>query len=336
MSFTKVELPTVNRFTKISIKPYFEDKENMGLEKYGINMFDGIMHEEQLACIENNGVTLYLTGLNEFAPDVKKLRGDAKTAKVKEIRTVVAQLEQELANNVIDVDDKDFWNKVELLKPNNSEFWNKITLRAGNQPIFLDPENNPHDLIKYYAILAGGFSMVGKSFTEAKNASRPPKFYLDRLEETLTVKNEIKKSRNKALAELEKLSNKSVKKLFYVAKVVDANSAQYRTNTPAEVIYEAMDNYINGIGIEKNKVRAAQSFIDAASLDLEDLIIKAIIKDATFNKFIVLKADGFIYDNSTNVMLGRNVEDVFEYFKNPLNDEVFRDIKDQVDNFINN
>jgi hypothetical protein len=335
MSYTKVEIPTVNRFTKISVRPFFEERENMGLEKYSMTLFDGVMHEEQLACIEDNGITRYITGLNEFAPEVKKLKGDAKEAKIKEIRKVVSELEQELANNIVDAEDKDFWNKVELLKPNNAEFWNQVTLRAGNEPVFLDPENNPHDLIKYYAILAGGFSMVGKSFEDAKSKARPPKFYLDRLEETLTVKNEIKKTRNKALSELEKLSNKSSKKLFYVAKVVDANSAQYRGNTPKEVIYDNMDSYINGEGIEQNKMRAADTFITAASMDLEDLIIKAIIKDASFNKFILLKSDGFIYDAATSTMLGRNPEDVFEYFKNPLNDEIFKEIKDRVDEFIN-
>ena len=43
----------------------------MGLENYGLSLFDGVTHQEQLACLEINGIVRYLTGLNEFAPEVK-------------------------------------------------------------------------------------------------------------------------------------------------------------------------------------------------------------------------------------------------------------------------
>ena len=68
----------------------------MGLENYGMNVFDGVFHEEQLTCIEINGIKRYLTGLNEFSPDVKNLAVEEQEAKIKQIRSVVAQLEKEL------------------------------------------------------------------------------------------------------------------------------------------------------------------------------------------------------------------------------------------------
>ena len=46
----------------------------MGLEKYGLSLHDGVYHEEQLACIENNGIKRYVTGLNEFAPEIKLIK----------------------------------------------------------------------------------------------------------------------------------------------------------------------------------------------------------------------------------------------------------------------
>ena len=76
----------------------------------------------------------------------------------------------------------------------------------------------------------------------------PPKFYLDKEEETVMVRTEYKKMRNKALSELQKLFDKNSTKLFYIAKVVDINSTQYRKHTPNDVIYENMDMYINGEG----------------------------------------------------------------------------------------
>jgi hypothetical protein len=46
--------------------------------------------------------------LNEFAPEVKALPEEEQEAKVKQIRMVVAQLEKELAANVVDPEDKEF------------------------------------------------------------------------------------------------------------------------------------------------------------------------------------------------------------------------------------
>jgi hypothetical protein len=226
-NFTMVETGKGSvKKTAIAVRPYFDSSaSNMGLEEYGMSLFDGVTHNEQLACLDNNGVVRYVTGLNEFAPEIKLLPTAEREARVREIRTAVAELEQELAANVIDTDDKEFWNKVILLKPNNSEFWNKISMSCGNDPIFLDPKD-PYDRIKLYAIEAGGFSLVSKSLEDARAKAVPPKFYLDKEEETVMVRTEYKKLRNKALSELQKLFDKNSTKLFYIAKVVDINSTQ--------------------------------------------------------------------------------------------------------------
>ena len=75
-NFTMVETGkgTV-KITPIAVRPFFDSSaSNMGLEDYGMSLFDGVTHHEQLACLENNGVVRYLTGLNEFAPDIKLLQ----------------------------------------------------------------------------------------------------------------------------------------------------------------------------------------------------------------------------------------------------------------------
>ena len=78
---------------------------------------------------------------------------------------------------------------------------------------------------------------------------------------------------------------------MYVAKVLDANSAQYKKSTPNDIIYDNMDKYINGDLVEKDKRKTAQRFLDAATLDMETLKIRAIIKDSTYFKFIATKSD---------------------------------------------
>ena len=69
--FTMVEInkAATSRKTAIAIRTFFDsNSSNMGLEHYGQSLFDGVKHFEQLACLEQNGVIRYVTGLNEFAP----------------------------------------------------------------------------------------------------------------------------------------------------------------------------------------------------------------------------------------------------------------------------
>jgi hypothetical protein len=336
MSVTIVEKYQIGKSGKISIKPFFDPSmSNMGLENYQMSLMDGVFHEEQLACLEINGIKRYVTGLNEFAPEVKLLPEEQKKAKIKEIREVVASLEQDLAANVIDPESKDFWKEVKLLNPSNDEFWSKITLRCGNDPVFLDPVKDPYDLIKLYAIENGGFSIVAKSLEDAKGRPTPPKFFLDKLETTAANRTEISKLRNKALAELQKLYDKQANKMFLVAKVVDTNGTQYTKNTPNDIIYENLDNYINGLGVERNKKKTAQAFLDAARLNMEELKLKAIVKDAAQYRMITTKSDGMIYDLDSGIALGRTPSDVVAFLKNPLNEEVMLKIMSNVEGMWN-
>ena len=332
MSFTIVEKYPQNKTGSIAIRHYFESNvSNMGLEKYGLSLFDGVFHEEQLACLEINGVKRYITGLNEFAPEVKMLPVDEREAKVKQIRKTVSELEKELNSNVVDPEDKDFWNKIELLKPSNSIFWDRILLSCGNEPTYLQPDKDPYDLVKLHAINAGGFSMIARSFDDARTRSVPPKFYLDISEETVVVKTELKKTRNKALAELQKMYDKNANKLFYVAKILDINSAQYTKGTPNDVLYDNMDKYINGETVERNKKVTAERFLEVSSNDLTTLKLRAVAKEAAYHKYIVTKPDGFIYHLSSSTMIGRNLADAVEFFKNPTNEQITAQIVSKVE-----
>jgi uncharacterized coiled-coil protein SlyX len=333
---TIVEKYPQNKKSSIAIRPFFDPMvDNMGLQKYGLSLFDGAFHEESIACLEINGIKRYITGLNEFAPEVKSLPLEDQEAKTTQIRAVVAELEKQLAANVIDPKDEQFWNKVKLLRPDNNDFWDKIKIRCGNEPLYLEPEKDPYDLIRLYAIEAGGFSIVAKSLEEARRMPTPPKFYLDKLEETASIQTEVKKLRNKALAELQKLFDKNQNKLMYVAKVLDPNSAQYKKSTPNDVIYDNMDKYINGELVDKDKRKTGQRFLDAANLDMESLKIRAIIKDAGYFKFISPKADGFIYHMKTGTMMGRTPTDAAEFLRNPLNEEVLIDLQKSVEKYWN-
>jgi hypothetical protein len=147
----------------------------------------------------------------------------------------------------------------------------------------------------------------------------------------VSTKTEVKKLRNKALSELQKLFDKNTNKLFYVAKVVDINSTQYKKSTPNDVLYDNMDKYINGETVETNKKKTAERFLEVVDLDMETLKIRAIVKDATYHKYISPRGDGFIYHMQSGTMLGKTPTDVVEYLKNPLNDQILTDLQQKVE-----
>ena len=328
---TIIEKAQKDKSRTISIKPYFNaNKDNMGLEKYKMTLFDGVWHHESIACYERNGIARYVTGLNEFAPEVKKLEPAARKAKIKEIREVVCQLEKELAVNVLDPEDKDFWNKVQVLKPDNHKFWEKMSLKVGNETIYLDPDLDPYDLIKLYAIEAGGFSMVSPSLEECKKKG-DSKFYLDRVKVTAGTRTGLTKTKNKALAALQNLYDTDTTKLLYVAKVIDANSTLYIKGTPVDILYENMDDYINGLGVDKGIKKASENFIKVSKSSMEDLKIRAMIKDAMTYNLMTTKSDGYIYDKYSGSKLGVRPIEVLEYLKDPKNDETLQRYLDEVE-----
>lgn len=327
----------LNKVGKIAVKPFLDqNKENMGLEDYGMVVFPGIHQEEQLAAIERNGVVRYITGLDEFAPEVQRINiPEQKDAVIFNIRCIVAHLEKMLATNVIKIDDPEFWNKVKLLRPDNHEFWGKITLRCSNDPVSLEPSNDPYDLIKLMAIEAGGFDLVSKSFEDANARPVSPKFFLDKEIHTVSNRTSFKKLRNKAIGLVDSISNKNFQKLLYITKIIDANSISYKNSTPGDILYDVCDDYINGLSSEADKTKAANYFISIAELDMETLKLKALVKDASFYKIISLKADGMLYHSATSTMLGRNVSDVVTYLKNPLNEDVLVRLMGEVENYWN-
>ena len=82
-TMTIVEKYPQNKKSKIAIKPYFDSKvDNMGLQNYGLALFDNVFHEEQIACLEINGIKRYVTGLNEFAPELLDYSTEEKEAKI--------------------------------------------------------------------------------------------------------------------------------------------------------------------------------------------------------------------------------------------------------------
>lgn len=330
----KLEETKPAEFTgRISIKPYSDPNiENMGLENYGEVVFPGTAQVETLACIEQNGKLRYMNGLNEFAPEVKQIKNpEEKAAVIRQIRETIVLLERERAYNTkLDVEDKNFWEHVEMFSPNNHEIWGKIELRLGNDEILLDPKNNLDHVMLIKAIEANGFSLVANSLQEAKINGK--KWFLDKQIETISATVSVVKLKNKALAKLQEIYEEAPRKLFYIAKDIEANSYMYNNSTLPDTLYEAMDSFINGLSFDSDKRRCANAFLQSSDLTVEDLKIKAIVKDANFFKFIINKADGIMYEADQNIALGRSVAEIIQYLKNPQNTDVLDILMAKVEN----
>jgi hypothetical protein len=344
--------------SRVSIKPYASGLPNAGLEKYDMVVADGAQHKELLGLVERNGIKCYLTGLNELAPEVQNIKdAEKKEATIRDIRKTIVFLENSLAGNYTltekDIDEHDekgkptgkfsdsFWSKVTMFisqgpdkfddkKQRTPTYWDSVEIKCSNDTIYLDPKN-PHDIILIYAIQAGGFLCVAPSMDAARNAVEPPKWYLDKEEETAGIKTEVKKLRNQAGGELQKLYDKDANKLFYITKLCAANSLGYRKATPMDILYDDCDKYINGETVDKNKKMTAEKFIDYCKQPLADLRVQAIVRDATEMHLLTFKQDGQLYYNKTGTPMGKGVNDVVKFLENPLNNDVLTNITEEVE-----
>ena len=321
--------------SKIAIRPYFEKTPNMGLEKYNKVVFDGVTHKQDMWAKEDvsgSGRFRYITGLNEFAPEITSLPDEEREAKIKQIRTTVVFLEGVLASNKLDIKDKSFWNNVKVVSPENHSFWATIRIAPSNEAIYLDP-NEPEDLIKITSIEAGGFPDVAPSFESAKKASRKPKFFLDRTNVTIQNTTKVSISESRAKSILIELYDNNINKLRYLCKALDANSTQYKKSTPNEVLFGNMSEFIEG-KLGSAKTEAPGVFLKRAALDMETLKLQALVKDASFYRILTVRS-GQIYEGHFDTSLGYNVVEVVEFLKNPLNDAVLQRLLKQIESYWN-
>ena len=133
--------------------------------------------------------------------------------------------------------------------------------------------------------------------------------------------------------EYQKLYDENQDKLFYVTKMIDAHSYEYVRSTPIDVLYENMDAYINGLGDEKSTTTAASTFIAVANDSMENLTLRTLIKDSTYYQFMTNDNRGWIIESETKVKLGKSNEEILEFFKNPLNEEILDRMLSQVKNY---
>lgn len=326
---------------------------NSGLETYGMSLFDGAEQIDSLFLREvSRGIFKAVNGLDETAPEILKLPKEERDAAIQDIRETVSKVHYMLyGGDTVKTNDKDFWNKCEKLSPTNANFWGNdtefpqgFTLRLTDAGLYLDMQN-PMDILIERAVRAGGYrSLVAASIEEAYNwpYPTPPKFYLDKLENTAAINTELRKITNKAKAQLDRLRDENIEKLLVIARNFDPDPTQYKKSTPADIVYLNMDRGIDGELWEKNKRQAAQRFLDLANMSNEDLNIRSIVKCGIKYRFLDHRMEdkanktGNIYFLEDGIPIGRTIEEAVMFLKNPLNDDILLRVKAKVDAELNN
>lgn len=299
--------------TAVSIEPYFDPEvPNMGFEKYGLSTAPG---SELTEFISKDKHGRYITGLDTKSPALSFIEDEEeRTLKIAEIEETFKRLSDVYGEHRLD--------------PTNDEFWGNFSLKLTHTGKSLDVRD-PMDQIYYSAILAGGFDSVAPSLEEARRGDY--KFYMRHVEKDADLKIEHSKMINKAKAGLTDLDETDSHKLLLVAKSVLAANNEFHSKTPKSILYDKLDQFIDGKIVKDNKKQTVKQFLEAYKKDVETLYFETLVKDALYFSFITREGDGYFYNKQTEVRLGKTEKEVVKYIKNPINQIEFENLKDRVE-----
>lgn len=358
----EVVVPKITRVKgRVAIKPYSSGEEKMGLELTGDALFPGTYQIDHMGLSEKNGFKTYITGLDEQVPEIQLLPHDQKVAHIRNIREVVAYLENVIANNYdinketcmenygsTDPNKKDtFWSKVTTFnssgpdtfdaKGNRKEtYWDKVELKLDNKGKVLDM-TDPHDLVILHAIESRGLSLVAPSLQIAMDEPGY-NFYLDQPEETSTIKTVFKKMRNKAGGYLESLSDTDERKLFYMTKLCAiSGSSLYKRGgpayTPKNQMYDDLCNFLDGKTEEKDIHITVKRFLDYYDMPIDELNRRTVLKDAVELRQIEPRGDGTFYYLKMNTSLGKSIEEMAIFMKAKGNENIWDNLNRDVEKY---
>jgi hypothetical protein len=305
----------MNKLTpvKAAIVPYFDPEIlNLGLEKYGWVTFP---NTEIIEFIGQDSTGRFLTGIDPFGYDLRgTVDEEERTAKVEERNNIIKRLEQVYGEGALDA--------------RNNTFWSAFSLDIKDNYRALD-FSMPKDELIFHAIRAGGFEEVAPTYEEAQNSPKLYKYYLKIAEEEAAIKTQLTKITNKAKGLLTDLTEKDPKKVFYISKLLLSPNNEFRLNTPVDVLYEKLDMFIDGQIVKTNKKETASQFLAAVKMSKEDLTLHAITIDAIFYR-VLYDESGNYYNKQTETRLGKNIKEIVEFLKNPINATELENIEARV------
>lgn len=311
---------------KVSIRQYVDKSQfNLGLEKEGLSVFAGESgyggHKEWLGYKEIGDTKVYLTGLDPEADSLDEIKDeDEREQRVEEILKLREYLKSK---------------KKTSINADNHAFWKGVYIDI-DKPVTELNLANINDLILYCGIKGGGFTEIAPSLTVAKHSNRTYKFYLHEDELAAEEKAVSKILKNKATVELVNMFEEDPIRMFYVSKLVLPIHLGFRRSTPPVTLYDKLDSYIQGEGHTRDIKKLPKFFLDKATLPLEEMKLRAVIREALHQSKIRKNAEtGEYYNKETGVKYPNTEGRIFEYLMNPINSEELASITAQVSTFWN-
>ena len=289
--------------------------------------------------------------MNEFDASVQNLEKEKKEARIKIIRQTIARAEREIAGNfeVVDpnttgiesIPSAEFYSKVRTFNSiitdtfdengnRRPTYWDTFEVELSNDGLILD-ETYVRDLILISIIEANGLSLIAPDYETACGDPNYYKFYLNKLKDTVNVKNVDNKLRDKAGAKLVAMEESDSNKLFYITKLISYDSMFYKegkNSTPVGILYEECTKFLDGKA-HMNKTEACRLFIEYANMNMKDLIPRTLFKDGKETKTIVLK-DSMWYHYRSQTLLGKNEEDVVAFLKSDANSKTYESLLNEM------
>ncbi len=120
-------------------------------------------------------------------------------------------------------------------------------------------------------------------------------------------------------------------KLLLVAKVVLAPNNEFDEKTPTSIIYDKLDQFIDGKIVKDNKRGTVKQFLEACNKDIETLTREALVRDSLYFNFIIREGDGYFYNKQTETRLGKNEKEILKHVSTPINELEFDNLKTRVE-----
>lgn len=304
----------------VTVKPYVDKEINpIGLAGLGYNSFPGTKKIFQVP-IKNGR---FLTGYDEKAPYLSSLDVKEREKEVKRIREECKEF-------------KDLYPHMDICNcAADNEFYQNLTieLSAGNN--YFDT-NSIHDRVKINIIKAGanysGDSLVASDFEEAATSNKDYMYFVSDAELDIETEVGLSKKRNKAVAMLDTIEDKTSEMLLVAKYLLKPNKALNALT--ANGLYQKLDDFIKGKvdgETSKESKNNHEVFVKALKLDKQERIAKVVIKYGIYLNVIRQRADKeFIYAKTGNE-LGKTPEAIFLFLTNLKNADLFAEIKQDVD-----
>jgi hypothetical protein len=106
---------------------------------------------------------------------------------------------------------------------------------------------------------------------------------------------------------------------------------QFKLATPADIIYDKLDDFIEGVIVKTNKKKTPEQFLKACETDKQTLHLTAIVKDALFYRNLVRGSDGYYFNPETEARYGKSEIEIVEFLKNPLNQSELDNISEKIE-----